>query len=71
MKFDVVLDHSGKRRFKRLTLNGKPCIELDGVLHPVNVGDYITHKENINGTLVVHCHKIVSITDTEVIGGPC
>lgn len=48
-----------------------PSVEPGKVLYPVHVGDYISVQEKKDGTLYVNCYKVISITDTEVIGGPC
>jgi len=41
------------------------------ILYPVRVGDYISVREKVNGTLHVNVYKVTTISDTEVIGGPC
>lgn len=46
-----------------------PYGQVGKVLYPVNIGDYIVARKKVNGTLYLHCYKVISITDTEVICG--
>jgi hypothetical protein len=48
-----------------------PSDNTGKVFYPVNKGDYITVCKRINGTIYADCYKVISITDTEVIGGIC
>jgi len=41
------------------------------ILYPVRVGDYISVREKVNGTLYVNVYRVTSVSDIEVIGGPC
>lgn len=47
-----------------------PSINKNQVLYPVRVGDCIIVLERKNGVLHANYYKVISITDTEVIGGP-
>lgn len=48
-----------------------PSDNTGKVFYPVNKSDYITVCKKINGTIYADCYKVISITDTEVIGGIC
>lgn len=47
-----------------------PSIEVGKVLYPVRVGDYITARSKMDGTLYSMIYKVMSITENEVICGP-
>ena len=48
-----------------------PSINLGKVLYSVDVGDYITVLEKINGTLCAEFYRVTNITGTEIIVEPC
>ncbi len=52
-------------------VNVYPSTVPGKVLYPVSRGDYITVVETVDEALWVHCYRVTSISDTEVIGSPC